>query len=202
MKPNITILGIDDSPHSREDLTNAIKKGTPPKMVQLIGVTCKGNQLLHVSHHPIEVDGTDATAAVLALYKKTPFNPEIKLILINSPTVGGFNIINPKPIFDQIHVPIVFLSENRPTSKIAEVYAKIFPNRSEQISTLQSLNTIEELAIPIITNPKIIGRVYYYIFGATNQEIKPVLLALSLYSAVPEPLRLAHVIASSFIDYD
>jgi len=200
MKANIGILGIDDSPHSREHLANAIQKGHPPKIVQLVGVTCKGTQLLHVGHHPIEVDGTDDTNAVLALFEESPFNHEIKLILINSPTVGGFNIINPQKIYDRIQMPMVFLSENRPTSNIAEVYTKVFPDRTEQITTLKNLTALEELTVPIVSNPKVSGKVYYYNYGITNQEIKPILLALGLHSAIPEPLRLAHIIASTFKD--
>jgi endonuclease V-like protein UPF0215 family len=198
MKTNIVVLGIDDSPHSKEDLSKARSKDHPPKIVQLISVSCKGSQLLYVGHHPIEVDGIDATSAVIALFEDSPFKHEIKLILINSPTVGGFNIINPRQIFDRTKVPIVFLSENRPTSNISEVYTKVFPDRLEQISTLQNLTILEELTVPIITNPKITGKVYYYIYGATNQEIKPVLLALGMHSALPEPLRLAHIIAATF----
>ena len=116
MKNKIVILGIDDFPHQRDDLFHYCPDPTQTKgpTIPLIAVTCKGLQLVDIQSVFIEVDGIDGTEKVISLYEKFPFKSEIRLILINAITVGGFNIINPFEIQEKTQVPVLLVSDNKP----------------------------------------------------------------------------------------
>ncbi len=200
MKKKIGILAFDDGPHKHEDLLHLSNDPDYlPRSVPLIGVFCHGTQLIHVFQSTIAVDGTDATSQILKVYHTHPFRPEIRLILIDSPTLAGFNPPNPFDIHSQTGIPVVLIPSSEPKSHIAEVYAKAFPNRIETIAFLQQLPPLDSLLVTINTDPNTSRMIYFHAIGTTKDELLEVLHHLSLYSAIPEPLRLAHIIASSLL---
>jgi len=195
------ILGIDDSPHLKGELHHyrpSPMLSDKINQVNLVGAICKGLQLIYTAKEPIEVDGTDSTEAILRLYRNSPFQNQIRMIMINSPTVGGFNIVNPFRINEITQLPIILLSDRKPQSNIAEIYARVFPERKEQIEVLRRLPPIEELKVNLISDSNCSGMIYFHCIGIPKSEILPVLRSLSYYSALSEPLRLAHTIATMF----
>jgi hypothetical protein len=200
VKNKIVTLAVDDSPHDRQDLDHYRPNSNlkSRKSVPLIGVINKGLQLLEVNWVPVEVDGIDGTQKVLKLYQQSSFQQEIRLILINATTVAGFNIIDPFELFNQTQIPVLLVSDNKPRSSIVEIYSKIFPQRTEQIEILKRLPQIEELKVPIRVDPHNFGTIYFHNIGCVLEEVIPLLHYLSYYSALPEPLRLAHTIAAGY----
>lgn len=198
MKQKVMILAIDDGPHRREDLLHyrLQQNNLKSTFIPLIAVACKGLQLVHVSRTQVEVDGLDSTEKIIALYRNNPFRLEIRLIMIDSPTVAGFNIVDPEKIFRETGIPVLLLPDSPPNGAILDVYSHVFPNRIAQIDVLKRLPPLEEMQITIKTDPHIKGSIYFHIIGATKDEIRPLLIHLAEYSLIPEPLRIAHVIAS------
>lgn len=198
LKTKIGILAFDDGPHKRGDLLHlSDDPDFVPVTIPLIGVFCHGTQLIHVSRSDITVDGTDATDGILEVYMTNPFREEIRLIMIDSPTLAGFNPPNPFEIHAQTGIPVVLIPSSDPKSHIAEVYAHVFPNRSEIITFLQKLPPLEHLTVTLNANPNTSRTIYFHAIGTTKDALREALYHLSLYSAIPEPLRLAHIIASA-----
>ena len=204
MKKQVCVLAFDDSPHEKSDLIRYIDTNSPSplKLISLIGVTCRGLQLLHVEKTSIHVDGLDSTEKILTVFNNNPFRKEIRLIMIDSPTLGGFNPPDPFEIYEQTQVPVVLLPDKTPKSKIWEIYSKVFPNRLKQIEFLKKLPPLESLIVKVNRNPSISRKIYFHVIGVTKGEIVEILQFLSEYSAIPEPLRIAHIIASSQILYN
>ena len=201
MKNKVCILAIDDGPHEKEDLArnHELHLNDPPRTTQLIGAICKGAQLLHVVKSRIQVDGEDATDQILNLFYTNPYTREIRLIMIDSPTLGGFNVPNPVEIFEQTHVPVLLIPDRSPKEKIVEIYSSVFPDRKKQRSWLENLPTLEKLTVTLINDEKITRDIYFHAIGTSKQEIAGLIYSLSEYSGIPEPLRLAHLIASAQI---
>ena len=198
MKKKICILAFDDGPHLKSDLAHFNQKSNKNSNIPLIGVVCRGIQLLNVSKGSIQVDGTDSTKEILKMYESNPYKDEIRLIMIDSPTLGGFNPPNPFEIFEKTKIPIILLPDKKPKSVINEVYSKVFPEREEQIKFLKKLPKLESLIVYVNQDPKISREIFFHTIGITKNEIIDLLNHLSEFSAIPEPLRLAHIIASSF----
>jgi endonuclease V-like protein UPF0215 family len=203
VKKKITILALDDGAHREADLMrNRIEPtlnppSTPAPTVPLVGVVCKGLQLIYADSSRIEVDGTDSTSKILSLYHNCPMKAEIRLILIDSPTMGGFNIVDPYQIHEETHLPVVLVPDSFPKEPIASIYPRIFPTRSKEIAIIEKLAAYDTLDVTINSDMNITGKIAFHCIGTTKAEVAPVLHHLAEYSLIPEPLRLAHILASS-----
>ena len=190
-------MAFDDAPHLKSDLAHSNQNSNKNPKISLIGVVCRGTQLLNVSKGIIQVDGTDSTQEILKMYESNPYKNEIRLIMIDSPTLGGFNLPNPFEIYEKTKIPIILLPDKKPKTLMSEIYSKVFPDRKEQIKILQKLPKLESLIVSINQDPKISREIFFHTIGITKNEIVDLLNYLSEFSAIPEPLRLAHIVASS-----
>lgn len=202
MKTKSVVIAFDDGPHLKENLYHHHDNSAASNHEQehsntsLIGVVCRGIQLLHVSESTIEVDGINATEQVLALIQNNPFLLELRLILIDSPTLGGFNPPNPFTIYEKTHIPLLLIPDRKPKSHIANVYQEVFPQRHEQIAFLEKLPDLTKFSIITNKDPNISGEIYFHAIGIEPRDVHEILEYLTHFSLVPEPLRLAHLIAS------
>jgi len=192
-------MAFDDGQHSKYDLAKYSNKSDFIPKTPLVGVTTRGIQLLHLSYGKIEMDGIDSTNEVIRLYEENPYKKEIRLIMIDSPTLGGFNPPNPFEIYEKTQIPILLLPDKKPKTVISEIYGQVFPEREEQIEILKKLPKLESLIVNINQDPKILREIFFHAIGITKNEIVELLNFLSEYSAIPEPLRLAHIAASSYV---
>ena len=64
------------------------------------------------------------------------------------------------------------------------------------MSWLEKLPPLESLSLPLNQDKNIKGTIFFHLIGISVGEIKNLLNNLSEYSAIPEPLRIAHIIAS------
>ncbi len=192
-------MAFDDGPHLKTDLAHFNQNYDNYPKISLIGVVCRGTQLLSVCKGMIQVDGLDSTQEILKMYKSNPYRNEIRLFMIDSPTLGGFNIPNPFEIYEKTKIPIILLPDRKPKSVMSEIYSKVFPEREEQIKILKKLPKLESLIVSINQDPKISREIFFHAIGITKNEIVDLLNHLSEFSAIPEPLRLAHIVASSYI---
>ncbi|MHA1585357.1 MAG: hypothetical protein ACTSWL_08885, partial [Promethearchaeota archaeon] len=88
MKKKVCILAFDDSPHKKSDLqhnrehffdssqSSDVNESESIPKVKLIGVVCRGCQLLHVSQSFITVDGVDSTREIIRHYMENPYRKE------------------------------------------------------------------------------------------------------------------------------
>ncbi|WP_457557333.1 endonuclease dU [Candidatus Harpocratesius sp.] len=201
MKRKSCILAFDDGKHEKTDLLRYRKNEVNQKSAKLhrtdlIGVVTKGLQLMHVSNSRITVDGDDATTQMLSIFEQNPFRNEIQIILIDSPTVAGFNIPDPFIIHEMSQIPVLLIPSNPPTHIIAEVFENIFPDRKEDLSILKNLPPLEKIEVSVNISPTIKKKLCFHPIGISKEEVIDLLNFLTHFSAVPEPLRLAHLIAS------
>ncbi|KAA0002712.1 MAG: DUF99 family protein [Thermoplasmata archaeon] len=178
MKKEIRILGIDDMPFSFED-----------EYVDIVGVIMRGNSYIEgIIKATIEVDGTNATPVLISLIKNTKHKGQLKVIMIDGIALGGFNVVDGEKIYEETKIPILTITRNKPHSKkIKEALQKHFKDWEERWNIINKGKT-EELH----------GEFPLYIkrFGITLREAKEVIKISTIRGAVPEPLRIAHLIAT------
>ncbi len=200
LKRKSCILAFDDGMHEKADLYHSRPHDhyaiSTPKTTSLVGVITKGLQLLHVTRSNIEIDGRDATNRILEVYDQNPHHQEIQAILIDSPTMGGFNIPDVFLIHQRTNLPVILIPSNPPTQSIVTVYQSLFPDRDKEIKILSKLPPISSIEVCVNVTPEITKLLYFHAIGIESPDIVEFLQYTTHFSAIPEPLRLAHLIAS------
>ncbi|MCE4624836.1 MAG: DUF99 family protein [Desulfurococcales archaeon] len=149
--------------------------------------------LTGVGHLPIKVDGLDASSQVAYIARRmTGQCPSgaVEAVFFDSITIGGFNIISPPTIAAASGAPVVFIYKRAPNlSKIADAvihtrYSWIRMRVLTLLSTVREVNTLK-------------GPLYVVTWGLLPEEARSLIEKYQVHARMPEPLRIAHYIASS-----
>lgn len=174
IKKGVRILGIDDSPFQKKD-----------EKVLVVGVVWKKGIVEGVLSTWIKKDGRDSTLKLIRMVESSRFATQVRLLLIHSITLGGFNIVDIKKLNRKLGVPVICITRRKPDMvKVLKALSHL--NDSEKRRKLI------EKAGPI----RRIKGFYVQIAGTTAREAGEL---LGMFGGIPEPLRLAHMIASGVV---
>jgi endonuclease V-like protein UPF0215 family len=182
IKPEIRILGVDDGifiPHS---------KGFAP----VVGVVFRGGYWLEgVMSTKVEVDGFDATDKIASMIVDSPHYKQLRVITLDGVTFAGFNVVDIKKLNAETKLPVIAVTRDKPDFDDIRKALKnlLWPERRWK-ALLNSGEIIE-----VSTRSKS-ERVYMEIQGISEDDARKILQLTSTRSNVPEPLRVAHLIAS------
>ncbi len=176
MKPFLRVLGIDDGFFKPKTKTQTL----------LIGVIYRfGHTVEGILSSKIKVDGFDSAKKIIEMAKKTKFSSQVSFVLLSGINFAGFNIADVKKIFEETKIPIIIVFRRKP--KIEK-----FANALKNVSCFKRRWALIEQAGEIHSFKKI----FFQFYGCREQDAKTVLQKTILHSNMPEPVRLAHLIAS------
>ncbi|MBS7619688.1 DUF99 family protein [Candidatus Bathyarchaeota archaeon] len=174
-----SVIGVEDGSFKSFDGKNGF--------TLLCCVLMDNYKILKVFFSRIQVDGIDATSKLLKMITDV----EYSAIILGGVTFAGFNIIDPRKIFDEKQLPVVIYSNRKPNSeKILNALKKHFKDWDKRWSILQSLGNIYEFEVKPGYSP-----IYFEIIGETPEYAKSILKNYTIISRVPEPIRIAKIIA-------
>ena len=181
IKPEIRVLGVDDgifTPH----------RGYAP----VIGVVFRGGYWLDgVLSTRVKVDGFDATVKIASMLVKSPHYRQVRVIMLDGITFGGFNIVNIKELNALTKLPVIVVTRDKPDFAEIHTALKNLPKSTERWATVQDAGKVFEVQ----TRNK--GeRVYMEICGLHESDARRIVQLTSTRSSVPEALRVAHLVAS------
>ncbi len=182
MKRGLRILGIDDGP---------FKKGENYKTV-LVGVLTKFNSYIEgITIRKIDIDGTDVNDQILSMFNGR-FNREINLIMTNGITFGGFNIMDISLIHDKTKIPVISVVRKKPNiASMENAIIKHFEDSEYRISIIKKSYPEEFL----FSGKKL----YVNYAGLDYTEVKGIIEKTTIMGNIPEPIRLAHIVATAII---
>ena len=177
-KKEIRVIGLDDSPFnkfSKEDIL-------------VVGVIMRGGLYVDgVLSTKVKVDGSDSTKKFIKMINSCKFKPQLQCIFLNGIAVGGFNVVDVNELNKKTGLPVIVIIRKIPDiEKIKETLIKI--KRKSKIKLIEKAGKI----IPI-------GDVYVQIIGINEEDSSKILKVVCTRSLIPEPLRLAHIIASGIV---
>ncbi|RLF45363.1 MAG: hypothetical protein DRN17_02700 [Thermoplasmata archaeon] len=178
MKKKIHILGIDDMPFSFGD-----------EKVDIVGVVMRGNSYIEgVLRTTITVDGKDATSALIKLIAGTRHRGQLRVAMMDGATLGGFNVVDGEEVYEKTGLPIITVTKEKPNEeKMKNALRKHFDDWKERWEIINKGDMKKvELAYPL----------YIKCWGIKFGEAKEVIKLSIVRGAIPEPLRIAHLIAS------
>jgi endonuclease V-like protein UPF0215 family len=182
VKPEIRVLGIDDgafTPH---------KKG----FALIVGVVFRGGYWLDgVMSTKVRVDGFDSTKKVTSMVVSSPHYKQLRVIMLNGVTFGGFNVIDIKKLHKNTGLPVIAITRNKPNFNEIREAIKNLPKSEKRWKTILNAGNVFET-----TTRNKNEKVYMEIAGILEEDARKILRLTSTRSSIPEALRAAHVIAS------
>jgi endonuclease V-like protein UPF0215 family len=182
MKQQVRVLGIDDAPFSFRDAK-----------VPIVGAVVRlPGYVEGVMVSEVTVDGDDAEQAITDLILKSRYREQIRMVMIDGTSLGGFNVFDIDRLSKTTGMPFCTVTRDLPDLDAMKVaLQKHFPDWERRWDIVKK----HEL-VPIPTGH---GPVFASVAGASTAEMKELLRGSTVLGAIPEPIRLAHLIAAALV---
>lgn len=132
------------------------------------------------------VFGNDATKSILEMYRAANRN-DIGYVLMWGTVISGYNMVDIHDISESLGIPVMGLS-GRSRGNLRHTIMERFPDR---LAAYDSLG--ERHRIRLRTGSTIHARMS----GCTKRQAGRLLDTITIQGAIPEPLRLARLLASA-----
>ena len=187
IKPEIRVLGVDDGvfiPHS---------KG----LVDVVGVVFRGGYWLDgVMRTEVEVDGLDGTEKIASMIIESPHYKQLRIIMLSGITLAGFNVVDIKELYNKTGLPVIAITRVTPNMKEIEQAIERLPEKEKRWRAIQNAGEIIKVQTREEEEP-----IYMQIAGIEREDAEKIVKITSTRSNIPEPLRVAHIIASGLTKF-
>ena len=137
--------------------------------------------------------GDDSTDVIIDMYNKVE-RPDISYVLISGLVISLYNIIDIKKLHDTLQIPIIGVTYKE-SEGLEEAIKKHFPgNYKEKLEKYSMLGVREKISLNTSFD------LYVRNEGCTILECKQILNKITLQGSVPEPLRVAQLLAKTMLD--
>lgn len=136
----------------------------------------------------IRVDGLDATSVLSTLVTRIGRPPGV--VFLDSITIGGFNVVSVPGLARLTGMPVVVAYTYSPS--VDRLKAPLQRHFNDWELRLRLLRLIEK-AFPARTKK---GPLYLVSWGLDREKALSLIESYQLFARVPEPLRVAHRLAS------
>lgn len=182
IKREIRILGIDDSALLNEK-------------VMIVGTVFRGADWMDgVLRSDITKDGVDATDVIINMIIKSKHYGQIRVVMLDGITYAGFNVVDINEIYGQTGIPVIVVMRSMPDFEKIKAALKYFPDGDERWIIIQKAGKIDEIA-----GGKEKSSIYVQKSGINLEIVLKIIRLTSIRSNIPEPLRVAHLIATGII---
>ena len=180
IKPELRILGIDDAPFP--------KKGEGQTL--LVGAVYRGGDFCDgVVSRVIDVDGTDATDKVIDTLSKTRHREQLRVVMLDGITFGGMNIVDIHKVYKETGFPVIVVNRKMPNLENMKKALKNFKDGESRWKIIEKAGEIKAVSVK---NHKL----YIQTSGIELHDAIEVLENSCTHGKIPEPLRVAHLIAA------
>ena len=174
MRQLTNVVGFDDAPFPHAHRGD----------VRLVGTVCARTRLDGVLSGRVRRDGANAARAMIAMVQESQFAHHVRAVLLQGIAVAGFNVVDVRALADGLGVPVLVVMRKRPDlPAIREAIGRV-PGGARKWSLIEAAGPIEP-----------VGKVLVQRIGLTLDEARALLVSTTLHGNLPEPLRLAHLIA-------
>ncbi|UCE91361.1 MAG: DUF99 family protein [Methanobacteriota archaeon] len=179
MKQQVRILGVDDSPFKFGDQRSLV-------VGALVRVP---NYLEAVLKTDVEVDGTDSTDRVVEMISRSRYKDQIRAVMIDGIAFAGFNVLDIEDLSRRTALPVLTVTRDMPDmGEIRNALKKHFDDwqRRLELVTRLGLERVKTAHKPL----------YACGVGLDWKEFEELVAISTVRGVVPEPVRIAHLIAS------
>jgi len=197
----VNVIGFDDGPFERAHRGRVL----------LVGAVCAGTRLDGVVSGRIRRDGTDSTERMIELVTTSQFREHVRAVLLQGIAVGGFNVVDVQALSATLGVPVLIVMRRRPD--FASIRRALFGTEASgrprlrgadrKWRLIEAAGPVELLELPASARSRArpsglrgaAQRVWIQRVGLTANAARALVESTTLHGHIPEPLRLAHLIA-------
>jgi endonuclease V-like protein UPF0215 family len=187
IKEEIRVLGVDDGPFEFGE----------GQLALLVGTIFRGGHWLDgVMTGQIQVDGDDVTEEITRMISTSRHRGQLRVAMTDGLTFGGFNILDAEEVLERSGIPVISVTRRKPDLESMKKALGKFEDRDAR------WRKIEKSGKPIkhrFDKPRGKGVIYFQAFGIDEEDAHSILEITSTRSLMPEPVRVAHIIASGMV---
>jgi hypothetical protein len=181
VKPEIRILGVDDGffvPHQ-------------PGKCTIIGVVFRGGYWLEgIMRTQVEVDGLDATDKISEMIARSQHRKQLRVVMLDGITFAGFNVVDVSELSEMVGLPVIAITRERPNLEDIRTALENLPFTERRWKAIAD----REQFFEVIGHRK--TGIFMQTAGLELNTAREIVIKTSTRSNIPEPLRVAHLIAS------
>jgi endonuclease V-like protein UPF0215 family len=169
------VVGFDDSPFPYEHRGD----------VRVVGAVCARTRLDGVLATTVRRDGNNATDRLIEIVQSSRFSDHIRAVLLQGIALAGFNVVDLERLARELGIPVLVVVRKQP--RLAMVKSALLERTAggaEKWELIERHGPLEKL-----------GALWVQRVGLTAKEAGELLAATTSHGNIPEPLRLAHIIA-------
>lgn len=187
IKDQLRILGVDDA---------RFKRGRD-KWTRLVGVVHRGGQWIEgCLQAPIQVDGDDVTPQLTKMVKESNHYEQLRVIMTRDTIFAGTNILDLPLLAEDTGLPVIAISDSEPKmERVKRALQHYCPKTwGDKLAVLERCGPIQKVESQHGRTP-----VFLQWAGIPYERAVEVVRMAATRSRIPEPVRVAHIIASSFV---
>lgn len=169
------VVGFDDAPFRPGHRGDVL----------VVGTVYAGHRLQGVLSGRVRCDGVNSTEVVRRLVECSRFRPQLHALLLQGIAFAGFNVVDLGHLSAALGLPVLAVSRRKPDLEaIRRALVEHVPGGRRKWRLLERAPPIEPLA-----------EFYVQRIGLDAARAESMLRALTFNGKLPEPLRVAHLIA-------
>lgn len=169
------VIGIDDAPFE------PAHRGD----VEILGCVFGGGRLDGVVHSRVRRDGVNSTARIAEMVKASRYASHLQLVLLQGIAFAGFNVVDIHGLSHLLELPVVVVMRRQPDrASIRNALLHRVAGGQRKWRLIEKAGEVEP-----------VGRVFVQRAGISRAQTQQVITELAQRGHLPEPLRIAHLIA-------
>jgi len=138
------------------------------------------------------IGGDDATDAILSMFEKLG-RSDVSFLLISGIIISLYNMVDVKRISEKIGLPVIAITHDE-SDGIEDAIKHHFPDSYElKLEEYSKLGSREKITLHTSHN------LYIQNEGCTALEVKQLLDKITTQGSIPEPLRIAQLLANTLL---
>lgn len=173
--PISNVVAFDDAPFPK----------THRGDVLLVGTVCSRTRLDGVLSGRVRRDGRNSTDRMLEMIERSQFANHVRAVLLQGIAVAGFNVVDVRRLHAELGLPVLVVARRRPDVDAMRTYLRHnVPGWQRKWRLIRDAGDMEPLR-----------GLWVQRRGLGPAAAEHLLAATTLHGKLPEPLRMAHLIA-------
>jgi len=173
-RPIPNVIGFDDAPFPREHRGD----------VRLVGVVCSRTRVDGILSDHVRRDGRNSTEVMVRMIAQGPFSTHVRAVILQGIAVAGFNVVDVWALHDALGLPVIAVARRLPDYAAIQRALAHRPGGDRKWRLIRAAGEMEK-----------VGQVWIQRVGIEQGAARELLAATTLHGNLPEPLRMAHLIA-------